>query len=411
MKARYTIRLRLALVFFLLFMVTGGGLLAVSHQMVRNSLILEEGTTERRVVESYGFAPEDVERFYALELPTPAELDGGTPAGERLTVGEVIVGVQGEIRSSALDRLLVGTTVALVVLGVVAIGLGWFMAGRVLAPVTKLTATAKRISVSNLDRRIALDGPPDELKELADTLDEMISRLEDAFHNQRRFAADVSHELRTPISIIRAEADVALAADGASESERELATRVRDAADRCERLMDSLLALSRGESPLQTNETIDLAGLVGDVVGARTGAADRVEVELDLDLETAEVDGDPWLLERLVANLVDNALVYNRPGGWLHVTVGRNNGNCDLSVENTGRVLDAATADHLFEPFARGSDTPGDDHVAGFGLGLAIVRAVTRAHGGSVSLEARDEGGMSIRVQLPSSRRTPVEAH
>lgn len=402
MHLRSTVRLRLTLFYGLLFLVTGAALLAVAHTMVRSSLISEEGTTEDRVVESYGYAPQDVESFYELVLPRPSELNAGPTDEAPLTVGEIIEGVQVEIRQDALDRLLQGTGIALVGIFLLAIASGWFMAGRVLAPVQRLTAAARRISESNLHERIALDGPEDELKELADTLDEMISRLERAFHGQRRFAADVSHELRTPISIIRAEADVAIKEPGAGEQERALARRIRDAANRCERLIESLLALSRGESTLHSRDRVDLAEIAGDVVGARVTDADRAGVELDLDLHTAEVIGDRWLLERLVANLVDNGINHNVSGGWLKLSVQRRNGTSRLVVTNTGDSLPDDAAQRLFEPFRRGRASKGDGAPSGFGLGLAIVRSVTEAHGGEVALAAREGGGLEITVELPS---------
>ncbi len=402
MHIRSTVRLRLTLFYGLLFLLTGSALLAVAFSMVRSSLISEEGTTERRVVESYGYAPEDVENFYELQLPKPAELEGRPTEGEPLTVGEIIEGVQVEIREDALDRLLQGAGVALLAISVLALATGWVMAGRVLAPVQRLTAAARRISETNLHERIGLDGPEDELKELADTLDEMISRLERAFHGQRRFAADVSHELRTPISIIRAEADVAINEPGARDQERALARRIRDAANRCERLMESLLALSRGESTLHSRDRVDLAEIAGDVVGARVTDADRAGVELDLDLHTAEVIGDRWLLERLVANLVDNGISHNVDGGWLKLSVERQNGASRLVVANSGDTLPDDTAQRLFEPFRRGRASRGEASPSGFGLGLAIVRSVTEAHGGEVGLVAREGGGLEITVELPA---------
>jgi signal transduction histidine kinase len=402
MRIRSTIRMRLALSYSLLFLLTGGALLGVAHTMVRNSLVSEEGTTERRVVESYGYKPEDVEAFYGLRIPTPNELAGTSRGTEQLTIGDVILGVQQEIRRDALDRLLLGTSIALLGLLVAAMLFGWIMAGRVLAPIQRLTVAARRISESSLHERIGLSGPQDELRELADTLDEMISRLEQAFHSQRRFAADVSHELRTPVAIIRAEADVAIADDAASDREKALGRRVRDAADRCERLIDSLLALSRGESSLQAHDTIDLAEIAGDVLGARTTAADRAGVSLDLDLQTAEVEGDRWLLERLVANLVDNGIAYNVRDGWLRVSVHRQNGHSVVTVANSGPSLSPEAAHRLFEPFHRGSSN-GASMPAGFGLGLTIVRAVTHAHGGEVGLQAREGGGLEVTVELPSS--------
>ena len=293
--------------------------------------------------------------------------------------------------------MLTQGSIALVVTGAGALLLGWLVAGRALRPVQRITAHARRASQSTLADRIDLRGPPDELRELADTFDAMLDRLQAAFEAQRRFAAQASHELRTPLAIMRAEADVALNAPVVTERERRLAEAIRNATDRSERLVDGLLALARSESTLRDDATVDLTELVGDVVGEQARAADLANVELDLDLGEVDVmvSGDRALLWRLAGNLVENAIRYNRPKGWARVTVGLERGQAVLRVANSGPRVAAETVDALFEPFRRGVSS-GRDRPAGFGLGLAIARTVALAHGGEIDAEApcvRRSGG------------------
>ena len=295
---------------------------------------------------------------------------------------------------------------ALLVTSVGALALGWVVAGRVLRPIQSITAHARHASEATLGERIGLRGPPDELKELADTIDGMLDRLQAAFEAQRHFAAQASHELRTPLAIIRAEADVALAAPDVTERERRLAESTLMAADRSERLVDGLLALARSESTLRDDARLDLADLVGDVVGEQVRAADAAAVTLDLALASAAVAGDRALLERLVGNLVENAIRYNRPGGWIRVEVDSTDGAATLRVANSGPVVPPDVVATLFAPFQRGPAN-GRNRPTGFGLGLAIVRAVAAVHGGNVTATAQGEGGLAVTVRLPLASSPP----
>lgn len=392
-RRRSTIRWRLTAIYGFAFIACGAMLLFVSYLLVRESLRSEEGTTPERVIESYGYSTEQVDWFYALPVPPPAEGTGRDAA----TVGDVIVGVQRDIRNDALDTLLLGSGAALLAMVAVAIGVGWLAAGRVLQPVGRLTQQARGLSEENLHERIALEGPPDELKELADTLDSMLGRLEVAFTTQRSFAANVSHELRTPLAIMRGEADLALAAPDATERERSLARVIQDSAARTEALLDALMALSRSESTMNARDPVDLAELAGDVVGERIAAADQAGVRLELELGAADVVGDRWLLERLLANLVDNGITHNERGGWLRVRVEGVGREARVSTINSGPVLSVTQVEDVLRPFHRLEG----DRRPGYGLGMTIVQSVVTAHGGTIELTARPEGGLAVEVRLP----------
>lgn len=389
MRIRSTVRFRLTVLYGALFLLTGLILLGVSFAIVRANIDDEVGLERERVYSDLieaGVPPENIQAV------TEA------PLGDGRTVGEAIVDTAVSVRSNVLDDLLVAYAVAIPLVGFFALGLGWLAAGRALRPVKQLTQTAQKLGDETLHERIALEGPDDELKQLADTLDAMIARLEVAFLAQRRFAADVSHEVRTPLSIIKAEADVTLADAESSERERRLANSVLEAADRAESLIDSLLALARSESTMRDHELVDLAELTGDVVGERVPAADSAGVQVELDLGSATVSGDPFLLERLVANLVDNGINHNvTSDGWVRVAVDSQNGRTLLEVSNTGQVLSAAEAEHIAEPFHR----LGEPEVPGFGLGMTIVRSVAKAHGGDVAINPRHGGGLDVLVSLP----------
>ena len=392
-RFRSTIRWRLTAYYGGVFLLSGLLLLLISYLLVRHSLEREEGATEQRVIQEYGYSESQVQSFYHLALPKAA--DGGRPAN---TVGDVVSGVQGDIRDDALHQLLVGSSIALGIMVVLSVGAGWLLAGRALRPMGRLTERAQRLSETNLHERIALDGPQDELWELAATLDGMLDRLEAAFTTQRRFAADVSHELRTPLAIVRAEADLALGRPGVGADTRHLAHSVIDAATRSEALLDSLLALSRSESTMNDHDVVDLADLVGDVVNDRIGAADAAAVHVDLELEDASVEGDRFLLERLVANLVDNGINHNTSGGWLQVSVGRRNGSSVLHLSNSGDLLTEDQVTDILKPFHRAADSTRP----GYGLGMTIAQSVVHAHDGSLDVHPRPEGGLDIMVELPA---------
>ena len=391
-RFRATIRLRLTAFFTALFVLLGTMVLAVAYLKTRDSLEQDEQRSQRRVTEQYGYSEEQVDLFNNLALP-PGRADAPRRAEN---VGQVILGVQRDIKDDALHQLLMGSGTALVAMVGVAGLMGWLVAGRVTRSLRQITERARDLSEENLNERLAFDGPHDELKELADTLDGMLARLEVAFDAQRNLSAHVSHELRTPLSIIRGEADLAIADPAASTGARELASTVRAAVVRTEALLDSLLALARSESTMNERDRVDIADVAGDVVGEWIEQADAAGVDVDLSLETAVVRGDRFLLQRLVANLVDNAVKHNRHGGWMHLGVSTEGADAVVTVTNTGDRITEQQIEEITKPFQRI-----DGRRPGYGLGTTVVQSVVRSHGGSFSLAARPEGGLSISVRLP----------
>jgi signal transduction histidine kinase len=303
--------------------------------------------------------------------------------------------------SDALDEVAFQYFIAFAGVLVLAAVLGWVLAGRVLGPLKRITGTAQRVSEEHLDERIPVDGPDDELRELGETLNEMLDRLAESFDTQRRFVANASHELRSPLTVIRSEAEVALANPRPDVDElRGMAESVVQASRRTEALLASLLILARSQRGLLRSEPVDLASVVGEAADAASLAAGTESVRLDAALEPAMVEGDAALLERLVANLIENGVRYNRPGGYVRVRTRAGAGTAALQVENTGPPVEPAAAARLAEPFERlGRDADG----RGAGLGLSIVRAVSEAHGGTLSIEPRPEGGLVVSVRLPGA--------
>jgi signal transduction histidine kinase len=311
------------------------------------------------------------------------------------------VAAQHEIARDALARLRTQYAIALAAMTGLSVLLGWGVAGRVLRPLQRITATAQRVSQDNLDERIGLEGPRDELKELADTFDGMLERLSGAFASQRRFVANASHELRTPLTVIRTELEVTLADPNATTRElRTMAETVRDATLETERLIQALLTLARSEGGAARRDALDLAD-AARLALAQTGseaAARHLDVRPTLD--PAPVRGDRRLLERLVANLVENAVGHNREGGTVEVRTSQAAGRSTVEVRNDGEVIPPEALSALLEPFQRLDRGARGDGV-GLGLGLSIVRSVAEAHGGSVELRARPSGGLVVRVSLP----------
>jgi signal transduction histidine kinase len=277
------------------------------------------------------------------------------------------------------------------------------VAGRVLRPLRTITATARDISAANLHERLALDGPDDELKELGDTIDDLLARLEQAFEAQRRFVANASHELRTPLARQRTVAQVALDdRDATVESLRAAHERVLVAGAQQERLIDALLTLARGQTGSDKREPLDLADLACRVLVTRRAEAQRRGLDLREALAPASVTGDARLIERLVANLVDNALRHNEDAGHVDVATGNRSGHAVLSVGNTGPLVPAADVDRLFEPFERlGANRTGHD--GGLGLGLSIVQAIANAHGATIDVHPQRKGGLHIDVSFPAA--------
>jgi signal transduction histidine kinase len=305
------------------------------------------------------------------------------------------------LASDAIDEVAFQYFIAFAGVVVLAAVLGWVVAGWVLAPLKRITGTAQRVSEEHLDERIPVDGPDDELRELSETLNEMLDRLSESFDTQRRFVANASHELRSPLTVIRSEAEVALANPRPDLDElRGMAESVVQASRRTEALLASLLILARSQRGLLHSVPVDLATVAGEAADAASLTAGEESVRLDASLEPAMVEGDSALLERLVANLIENGVRYNRPGGFVRVGTHTLNGTAELRVENCGPRVEPAAAARLAEPFERlARDADG----RGAGLGLSIVRAVSEAHGGTLAIEPRSEGGLVVSVRLPAA--------
>ncbi|MEU1818518.1 HAMP domain-containing sensor histidine kinase [Streptomyces roseifaciens] len=304
-------------------------------------------------------------------------------------------------RAMALDGLLKRSLLALLGLAVIAFAFGYAMAGRVLSPLGRMTRTARRVAATDLSRRIELDGPEDELKELSDTFDEMLDRLERAFTAQQRFVANASHELRTPLAINRTLLEVTLSDPGAPPELQQLGKTLLATNERSEQLVEGLLLLARSDNEIVDRKPVDLAEVASRALDQTRSEAQTKGVELRGTRQPAVVQGNGVLLERIALNLVQNAVRYNTPDGWVEVTTEAQPGQAVLVVENTGPVVPAYELDNIFEPFRRlRTERTGSDK--GVGLGLSIVRSVARAHGGRITAEPREGGGLIMRVVLPT---------
>jgi len=309
-------------------------------------------------------------------------------------------------RDDTLNTMLIASLVALGVVGVLAGGFGWLLAGRALQPLQQITATARRVADRSLHERIALDGPHDEIKDLADTFDAMLERLDRSFDSQRRFVANASHELRTPLTINRTLIEVAFDNPQASESLRQLGATLLAVNERHERLIDGLLTLARSEQRVTDPIPVELADVALHVATESQCAARTACVAIRTHLQPAPVMGDPVLLEQLTQNLVDNAIRYNLPEhGEITVTTDMLDGDAQLTVENTGPAVPPYEVPSLFEPFRRLStrERIADSTSRGAGLGLSIVRSVAHAHGGEVHASPRQGGGLSVQVRMPAA--------
>ncbi|MCU1491736.1 MAG: hypothetical protein JWM85_3141 [Acidimicrobiaceae bacterium] len=309
-------------------------------------------------------------------------------------------------RANDLRNLLLFSLLGLVGGTALVGGLGWSVGRRVLRPLQRVTAAARRASFDHLDERLALVGPHDELKELADTFDGMLDRLTASSAGQRRFVANASHELRTPLTEIQTTVDVTLAKSARTIEQLEASMgEVRLASKRAETTIEALLTLARSDAGLTRTELVDLPTAVTDALDLVESQARAFSVTVEAELGAAETLGDRVLVERLVANLVDNAVRYNHRGGWARVVTGRVEHRPFIEVQNTGQQLPEEIVPGLFEPFRRLDDrveSPG-----GSGLGLSIVASVAAAHRGSVVARARPEGGLAVRVTFDSEADAP----
>ena len=377
-----TLRMRLTLVYGGAFLVAGCVLVAVMYLLVRNRL----GPTGQTVIRA--------------SAPSSAGAPPPVVPGNQGFVGQVEQAIN-VYNSATLSSLLQYSLLALGLILLAAIGIGWLMAGRTLRPLQEITATARRVAGRSLHERIALKGPQDELKELADTFDAMLERLDQSFMGQRRFAANASHELRTPLAINRTLLEVALGDPEASADLRQLGRTLLATNERSERLIDGLLTLTSSENELSRRMPVDLADVGNQALDQVAEEASGRGVSLHARLGQASVIGDGVLLERLALNLVQNGVRHNAAQGWVRAVTERQNGWAELVVANTGPVVPPYEVEALFEPFRRlNSERTGSDR--GVGLGLSIVRSVAQAHGGGVTAVPRDGGGLVVRVRLPA---------
>lgn len=333
-------------------------------------------------------------------------LDSVFPPGLRILTSTGWTIETEDLKARAIKGLISRSLLVLAGVGVLALVLGYFVADRALSPLQRVTATARRLSESTLHERIALDGPDDEIKELADTFDAMLERLSQAFDAQRRFVANASHELRTPLTINRTLLEVALADPEASQDLKSVGRTLLANNARHERLIEGLLLLARSERELTTRTPVDLAEVATTVLETLSKAAEEAGVEVRTELTSGVTVGDPVLLEHLVSNLVDNAIKHNvGDGGRVWARTGVLDGFATVQVENTGPVVPAYEVDRLFEPFRR-LQQDRVESAKGSGLGLSIVRSVVRAHRGSVYATPRRGGGLVVTVRLPLVTRS-----
>jgi signal transduction histidine kinase len=388
---RPTVRLRLTLVYGALFTGCGGALLVIVYLLSRTS------------------------RFIAIRDPIyyRGQLDRIAPLLSRLRTdpaqfNAVVSRLQqrGVNVQSVIDlhRLLLLSAFAFAFMVLVSIVLGWLVAGRVLKPLRRITHAAQQISSSNLDRRIALDGPNDELRELGATFDELLARLDASFIAQRQFVANASHELRTPLTRQRTLLEVAIgdpdASVGSLQANNE---RLLVAGAEQERLIEALLTLARSEQGVTDPEPLDLKLLVRAVLDARSDLPDRHDVHIEALLDPAAIVGDRQLVERLVSNVIGNAIVHNEPGGDVEVSTGVTDAGAVggpqavFTVVNGGPVVAASEVGRLLEPFERSDETRLSKR-EGAGVGLSIVRAIAAAHQATLTIVARPEGGLRVDV-------------
>jgi signal transduction histidine kinase len=403
---RPTVRLRLTLLYGGLFLCSGAVLLTITNLALRS-------TIDSRAIGPARFTRAPAAGA-ALAGPHAAGARSALPAQvlrayreSQQKLGKVNGQLHAVVRFARaqppheLHSLLVISLVALAVMAVISIGLGWIVAGRVLRPLRTITTTAREISATNLHRRLALAGPDDELHELGDTFDALLGRLEASFEAQRQFVANASHELRTPLTRQRTLAEVALSDPEATvDSLRESHQRVIAAGEQQERLIEALLTLARSDRGLAEREPFDLATLAGRVLAARQGELEQRELALEVALAPAASAGEPRLAERLIANLVDNAIRHNHSGGSAWISTEAGDGEATITVANTGPAVPAGEIDRLLQPFERleRARTSGS---GGTGLGLSIAAAVARAHGGALVAEPRPGGGLIVRASLP----------
>jgi signal transduction histidine kinase len=400
------IRARLTLIYTSLFLAGGALLLGLTFGLVAHSLNSATGGVQPRQAPSRALLNACKQEVTAQQhssgskgagTPTAKHVPSINPKCKEAFLAGAAVGTSDQ-RSHTLHELEVWSLLGLGLLTLLSAGLGWVMAGRVLRPVREITGAARRASDEHLGERINLSGPEDELKELADTFDAMLDRLDLAFAAQRQFVANASHELRTPLTSMRTAIDVVLAKPTRTTAQLEAtAEKVRRSIERAEHIIDALLTLAVSNQRAEQRDEVDLATAAEDALDAVGEQARAAGVSVESELHWAEVTGNRVLLERLVANVVENAVVHNVESGWVRVRTRFEDGHAVLEVANSGPVVPADVLPHLFEPFRRGQ---GRTAASGVGLGLSIVQSVAEAHGATVSASPGAEGGLTVLVTL-----------
>jgi signal transduction histidine kinase len=397
---RRTVRLRLTLVYGALFLVLGAALLAITYLLVSKSLPAGPTTAGRPTAGASTTAPSGTGIFFQSRTgschltPSPT-----APLGQLQTQAQRCLSEQ---RAAELSQLLTESGIALAIMTVVSIGLGWLVAGRMLGKLRTITAAARSVSASSLHARLAMAGPEDELKELGDTFDGLLARLEAAFGAQRQFVANASHELRTPLARQRTLIEVALADPEQSiTSLRDVCQRVLVTGEEQERLIEALLTLARSQRGLDRREPVELAAIADGVLRARWPEAASRGLTITANLQSAPALGDAPLTERLVTNLIENAVRHNVPCGTMEVGTGTWAGRAILSVFSSGPPIPPDQVDRLFQPFQRGVPRDRTEGRNGIGLGLSVVTAIAEAHGAWLHAHALPGGGLGIRVGFP----------
>lgn len=387
-RPQLTVRVRLTLLYIGLFTVCGAIVVAISYLLVAQINPSQQGQPP-----PYRNVPNSLATLCRSELANP-DLHSNAVAKCNAALQ-----YQGAVhqRNVTLSHLLEYGLITLAVVIALAATLGWILSGRALRPIHRITAAARAASHHNLAGRIALQGPRDELRELAETFDEMLDRLQAAFDTQQHFIANASHELRTPLAVMRTTVDVVTNNPHSTPDDlHAMAADIRSAVDHAEHLINALLVLARNERGLAVREEVDLAAVAEDILD--TAALDGQHVHATLG--PAVISGDPVLAEHLIANLVDNAARYNTPTGDIWITTHTNGGSSQLTVANTGPLVSPTDAKRVFEPFQRLNNRTSHN---GFGLGLAIVASIATVHGGTATAHPRHGGGLIVIITIPSA--------
>jgi signal transduction histidine kinase len=390
-------RTRLAVMYTVLFLLAGTVLLALTYTLVAHVLLPTPAIPTKLINAQDG---QLLGLCKQRGLPGQPHVTASLLAQCNRAYAAAGAGAINQ-RNSTLSALRGASVIGLGVLAIASVGLGWLLSGRALSPVRSITEAARRASDLRLGQRLALSGPDDEFKQLADTFDVMLERLDAAFTSQKRFVANAAHELRTPLTVMRTAIEVTLSKPTRTPEQLEaMAARVKRSVERAEATVEALLTLATSELGPTAADTIDLATAAEDALDAAQAAIDQGDVKVDAALEPAFADGDRVLLERMIANLVENAVRHNTPGGWIGIRTIQQADGAVFEIANTGASILAEQIPTLFEPFARAKQRL--NHSDGVGLGLSIANAIARAHNATITAHPRPGGGLEMSVTIPA---------